>query len=208
MGDLSIGNMSAVSSAATTDAFAVTAGGVTQKETNAQLITLLQTLGMPRVSAMSGDHAISSATATEVTQFSNATLEAGTYWFSYHLIAQAAVANTSGIRLGINFTGTAAVRAFELRYTSTGTAANTGIADDVGANTGQIHESNPQTAYSTTAPNMGNTGFVTINSNVLMVVEGTIVVTVSGDLELWHGSSGAVSTTLKAGGSRVIIRTA
>lgn len=208
MADTKISALTAVTAGLTTHEIPVNEAGTNKKLTLAQVQTLLQTLGMPRVVGSLAAHSISSATATEVTQLGPMTLEAGTYQFAYFLICSAAVANTSGLRLGLNFTGTAAVRAFQMRYPSTGTAANTGIADDVGAATGQIHESNPQTAFSTTAPNMQLTGFVTAAARVLVVVEGTIVVTVAGDLELWHGSSGAVATTVDVGSSLSVVRVA
>lgn len=208
MADSTIAALPAVTTAAGSDVLPVVQGGTDKKATLTQVSDFLKTIGVPRAFALASAHTISSATATEVTGLGPVTLEAGTYQFQFFLICSAVVASTSGIRLGLNFTGTAAQRAFNLRYPGTGTAANTGIADDVGAATGQLHESNPQTAYSTTTPNMGNTGFATANGKVLMVVEGTVVVTASGDLELWHGSSGAVSTTVDAGSTLIVVRCA
>jgi hypothetical protein len=164
-------------------------------------------VAMQKVFKLGTTHTISSATATEMTGLGPCTLVAGTYMFQAFLIAASSAVGTA-VKIGLNFTGTAAVRAFELRYPSTGTTANTGIVDDVGATTGQIHESNPQTAFSTTAANMGGAGVATANANSLMVVEGVLVVTASGDLELWHGSSGAVATSVIAGSSLLVTRTA
>lgn len=44
----------------------------------------------------------------------------------------------------------------------------------------------------------------TINVDMLMIIEGTFVCTVTGDLELWHGSETAASTTVKAGSSLIL----
>lgn len=161
----------------------------------------------PRLKALASDHAISSTTATEVTGLGPMVLEPGTYMYKFDLIVQSAT-TTVGIGLGVNFTGTAATRTIMLSYPGSGTTGITGVVDDVGAGTGQIVEHNVQTAYSTTAPNMVNTaGWVTAAANCRMVVEGIIVVTAVGDLELWHSSETATSTTVKAGSSLRVLRT-
>jgi len=155
---------------------------------------------------LAADHAISSTTATEVSCGTN-TLASGTYIFTYYILAQSATSSVSPM-FGINFTGTAAVKAFKLRYPGTGTTARTGTADDDGDTGGQIEESDHETAYTTTAPNMGATGGVaTTGANILYIIEGILIVTASGDLELWHGSETATSTTVSAGTSVVITRT-
>lgn len=208
MADTKISALAAVSAAAAAQEIGVNDATVSRKVTIAQIETYFETRGMARVWALAADHAISATAATEVTGLGPITLEAGTYKFEFLVLAQSATATVSPM-LGVNFTGTAAVRAFKLRYASTGTAAITGVADDVGAASGQIEESMAQTAFSTTAPNLGATGGVaTINASILYAIEGIIVVTVSGDLELWHGSETATSTTVKAGTSAIVIRTA
>jgi hypothetical protein len=207
--DTKISALTAASVALVADEFAVNEAGTSKKLTLTQIITLLQaSYGLPRVKGLASDHAISATTATEVTGLGPMTLEAGTYEFRFQLIVQSAT-TTVGIGLGINFTGTAAVHTILLTYPGTGTTAITGVMDDVGAGTGQIVEHNVQTAFSTTAPNMVNTaGFATINANVPVIIEGILVVTASGDLELWHSSETATSTTVKAGSSLVVCRTA
>lgn len=207
MADTKISALTAVTAAAGSNELGTNESGTSKKVSLTQVQTLFQTVGMSRVFSMSSDHAISSTTGTEVTQLGTITLEAGTYTFRYYLIMQSAT-TTVGLSLGVNFTGTAAVRAMLLRYPSTGVAAATGVADDAGVIGGQIHESNPQTAYSTTAPNMAFTGVATINTNILGVIEGVLVVTATGDLELWHASETATSTTLKAGSSLIVTRVA
>jgi hypothetical protein len=207
--DTKISALTAASVALAADEFAVNEAGTSKKLTLTQIITLLQaSYGLPRVKGLAADHAISSTTATEVTGLGPVTLEAGTYVYLFELIVQSAT-TTVGIGLGVNFTGTAAVRTIYMRYPSTGTTAITGVMDDVGAGTGQTVEHNVQTAFSTTAPNMVNTaGFATANAPVPVIIEGILVVTASGDLELWHSSETATSTTVKAGSSLVVCRTA
>ena len=208
MADTKISALTAATAAAAANELAINEAGTSKKLTLTQIETYLRTRGMPRVFALSADHAISATVATEVTGLGPCTLEAGTYVYRFSLIVQTATALV-GIGLGVNFTGTSAVRTILLTYPSTGTSANTGIFDDVGAGTGQLMEHNVQTAFTTTAPNMVNTaGFVTINANVHATIEGILVPTVAGDLELWHSSETATSTTVKTGSSLVVIRTA
>lgn len=160
----------------------------------------------PRVFALASNHGISSTSATEVTGLGPCTLEPGTYTYEFSLITQSATTSV-GIGLGINFTGTAATRTIMMSYPSTATSTSTGVFDDVGAGTGQYVEHNVQTAFSTTSPNMINTnGYANTTANVPVTIKGVLVVTVAGDLELWHGSETNTSTTVIAGSVLVVTR--
>lgn len=208
MADTKISALAAVSAAATTNELAVNEAGTSKKVTLAQIETLLKQRGMPRVSTVTSQHSISSTTATEVTSIQQ-TLEAGTYVFQYSLIVRSATATVSPM-YGVNFTGTAAVRKMTLQYNDAGgLATGTGVADDVGTTAGSMMSGTTVTAFSTTAPNMGHTGGVgTINTDVFVVIDGIMIVTVAGDLELWHGSETATATSIEVGSSLVVIRTA
>lgn len=162
----------------------------------------------PRTKLLTGAHAISSTTATEVTGLELTNVQPGTYVAQYFLLCQSATA-TVGIKLGLNFTGTAANPVINLRHPSTGTTAATGVADDTAnVGTGSLVEARASRVYSTTAPDLGpNTaGFAATNVNVLMVIEAVIVVTVAGNLELWHGSETATSTTVDVNSSVILTR--
>lgn len=206
MADSPISALTAAAAAAVANELEINEAGTSKKITITQLVTLLQTLGMPIVKKLTGDHTLASATASKLTDL-DTTLAAGTWHFKYALIASSSL-TTNGLSFGLNFSGTAANRAFLLRYPSTGTTASSGVADDVGALTGQIHESNPQTAFSTTTGNMTFTGVATNDAKFLVVIEGVLVVTVSGDIQLYHGSEGATNTSVYAGSSLTLIRTA
>jgi hypothetical protein len=161
----------------------------------------------PRTVLQTSDHAISSTTATEITSLQFGSVQPGTYFLQYVLRCQSAT-TTVGVKLGINFTGTAASPVLTVRYGSTGTTAATGVADDV-ANvlTGSLVESRASQTYTTTAPDLGpNTGFGATNSNVLFIVEGSLIVTAAGDIEIWHGSETGTSTTVKAGSMGILTR--
>ena len=159
---------------------------------------------IPIVKRLSADHAISATAATEVTGLEIPNLQPGSYVASYYLLVQSAT-TTVGFGLGINFTGTAANPRIFLRHPTTGASAATGVADDV-ANvlTGSLVEGRAAQAYSTTAPNMLNTGVATVNSDCFVQITVLITVTAAGNLELWHSSETATSTTVKAGSCVVV----
>lgn len=178
----------------------------------AQVATYLQTIGMPRVKALAANHAISSTTATEVTGLGPMTLEAGTYFFRFALVVQSATAGVVPL-LGLNFTGTSTLLQYRCEFSDkSGTllaAIGTMAGESITITTGVgFHMSQTGSAESTTAPNMGpSTGPATINQNCYMNIEGLLIVTVSGDLELWHGSETNTSTTVMAGSSLIVTRT-
>ncbi len=155
---------------------------------------------------LSADHAISSTTATEVTGLQAASLATGTYTFKYMLLIQSAT-STVGVGTGINFTGTATMNAYR-HGPGTGQLAATGTMSGVQNNgAANIADMYAATAFTTTTPNMLNTGGVaTINVNNLQIIEGVLIVTVTGNLALWHSSETATSTTIKAGSSLVLTK--
>jgi hypothetical protein len=207
--DTKISALTSVTTPASTDEFAVNQSATSKKMTLAQIKTYLQTQGMPRVTRLNTQHSVSSTTGTEVTDLSQ-TLEAGTYVVKYNLIVRSATA-TVGPMVGVNFTGTAAVKTFLMYFGdgSTALTAYTANMDDEGVKgLGVLSGMNTKT-YSTTAPNLGTTvGVTTINADIGMYIEGTMIVTASGDLELWHSSETATATSVEVGSSLVVIRTA
>ncbi|HET9667356.1 MAG TPA: hypothetical protein VFP09_11385 [Desertimonas sp.] len=211
MADTKISALTAVTTPAGTDEFAVNQGGSSKRLTLAQVATYLQSgIGLPRITRLGSQHSISSATGTEVTGLSQ-TLEAGTYVFRYHLIIRQATATTDAPQFGINFTGTSTTKNFILSFSDAATAltANTYIMDNVGIKTAGFMDAMAHNALSTTAPNMGTTvGVAATAADILCFIDGLIIVTVSGDLELWRSSEGANASTTEIGSSLVVIRTA
>lgn len=112
---------------------------------------------------------------------------AGTWKFKYTIIYQTA-ATTTGIGFAINHTGTAGQYQAMWTHITTGGAAATGIGDsDTATAAGQLAEGKHEGALnaligSTTA------GVDAANTDIMAVLEGIIVVTASGDLELKIGS--------------------
>jgi hypothetical protein len=187
------------------------ADGSDKVTTLADLITFLQRNGgLPRVKALAADHSISSTTGTECDM--SLTLEAGTYTFDYYLILQTATTSVSPL-VGINFTGT--VTAFTAIYyfadASSSLLAELHTMDDEGVNTFGFISGRATRTETTTAPNLGSTATLaasTINVDIPVHITGSIVVSVAGDLELWHSSETATVTRVEAGSSVVVHRTA
>lgn len=151
------------------------------------------------VNLASNATANSATTGVEITGL-NTTLTAGTYIFEYFILYEAA-ATTTGVSFGVNYTGTETVLVGWMEYPGTGSAASTGAASMVASGaTGQVHESFGFRAASTTAPNMGATVSVDAAGGVMMCyLNGILICSDGGDLELWHASEVAASSTVRAG---------
>lgn len=211
MADTKVSALTAVATPALTDEFPVNQGSASKRETLTQVKTLFQAAnGLTRVTTVTGsDHSVTGVTGTEVTTLSQ-TLEAGTYTVKYTLLTQSGT-STTGVGLGINFTGTAATKAFIRYNVATITTASNGLTEEESGAalvTGGVLNGWATKAYSTTSPNMMAEGVGAINVDLIDCIEGLIIVTASGDLELWHSSQIAATTTLvKIGSSLVVTRT-
>lgn len=201
MPGVEISDLTANSPAELTNEIPVNDSGTTKKITVADLQTLIGDMKAVLGSAYTNN----STTGTEVTGLS-LTLVAGTYRFVYHLIAQTA-ATTTGIDLGINYTGTMTTGVFRWHIGTTATTTTTGVADGtLNNNAGAMMEHWSAITESTTAPNMGgNVGVATANENFLVVLEGTLIVSNGGDLELWAASEVASSQITIGTGSNLLV---
>jgi len=211
MADSAISGLTAVAAALATHPLETVDGGTSKKVTFAQLITLLQQeFALPRKTRLNSQHSISSTTGTEVTDLSQ-TLEPGTYDFKYSLIVRTATTSVSPL-LGINFTGTGAPRMhFRFADATSAITAELHTMDDEGSNAFGYISGRASNTETTTAPNLGSTATLAAavaNTDILVFIEGKIIVTASGDLELWHSSETATATSVEVGSSLVVIRTA
>lgn len=109
---------------------------------------------------------------------------AGTWRFRYTIFYQTA-ATTTGIGFGINHTGAGTTMpAASWIQTTTGGAAATGVGDNVaGTVAGQLAEGKSGTTLNAIIGS-ASAGVAVINTNVMATLEGVIVVTNSGTLEL------------------------
>jgi hypothetical protein len=131
-----------------------------------------------KLSANSAD--ITSTTLTVV--MTTTGVGVGTWHFRYVVIYQAA-ATTTGIRLAVNHTGTTGLFSAQWSQVDVSAAASTGVGDGItAAAVGGVVG-----AYAERVKNVGtvaSVGVDVINSNIMAIVEGVVVVTVSGSLEL------------------------
>jgi len=190
----------------TTDGAGGTAKTITADEYRKYLTT--QVVGGTQTKFLTAQHAISSTTATEMTDLKFASLATGTYVVKYWLIVRSATA-TVGLSFGVNYTGTLTKMTCHLTWSDTGTTATNGVADDSSPQTtGQIAGSSATKTASTTAPNMGYTGGVaTTASDTFDTVECIVVTGGTGDLAIWHASETATATSVEVGSSAVLTRT-
>lgn len=205
MADTKVSALTAVTTPALTDEIPVNQGGTSKR----LLVSQLEDLIGLKKGRVASDHTLSATTATEVPLTPTPTLVAGTYMFQFNLIVRAATATVSPM-YGINFTGTITKILTMLRYSDAGgLATGTGVADDVGTTAGSMISGMTIKAASTTAPNMGHTGGVgAINTDVLVIIEGILVCSTGGDLELWHGSETATATSVMADSTFMVTKVA
>lgn len=187
------------------------ANGTTKKITASTILTGLQGLGgYPRVKRLNTQHSNSTTTGTKVTDL-DSTLEAGTYMFNYYLLLRSATTSVSPM-LGVNFTGTGNPR-MHFRFMDAATTLNTDLhtMDDQGLLSVGTVQGMANSAKTTTAPNMGSSATLAVTAtatDLLVMIEGLVVVTVAGNLELWHSSETATATTVEVGSSLMVVKTA
>lgn len=157
------------------------------------------------VLALTADQSNSTATATEVTGLSMA-LPIGTFVFDYNIIYQSGV-TTTGVKFSVNHDGTVTKFVYNVYGVSATTTASDGIMDqDVSLTTGGLFNVNAARAKGTA----GLAAFVsadTANADMFMRIEGLMVVTVAGNLELWHASETTAISTVMAGSSLIVTKT-
>lgn len=160
----------------------------------------------PVVLALASNQANSTTTPTELTGLSVVNVQPGTYVFNYYVLYQSA-ATTTGVRFDVNFTGTVTKFAWNQMWVDVSATAATAAADqDAVLTTGSVYGAFASRAKGTAG--RGTTISVdTANADMLMRIEGIMIVTVAGDLELWHGSEVAAASTVLAGSSLILHKT-
>lgn len=211
MADTKVSALTAVSAAALTNEFPVNESGTSKKATLTQVKTLMQAAnGLPVTVHLGSDYTNNSTTGTEITGLQFGSLVAGTYLAQWYLFVQSA-ATTTSFRFGVNYTGTVTRMVNMAQFPSAGVTAATGTMHNANnATTGQVLAYANSTTESTTTPNMGPwVGVTNANTNHRIYVESLLVVSDSGDLELWAASEvGSSTITVVTGSSGILTRTA
>lgn len=209
MADTKISALTAVTTPALTDEFPVNQSSSSKRETLTQVKSLMQAAnGMPVIVHLGSDYTNNSTTGTEITGLQFGGLVAGTYLAKWYLFVRSA-ATTTSFKFGVNYTGTVTRMMNMAQFPSAGVTAATGTMHDANnATTGQVLAYANSTTETTTAPNLGPwVGVTNANNNHRIMVETLVVVSDSGDLELWAGSEVASSTiTVVTGSCGVLIR--
>ena len=183
---------------------------VSKSATMTEVATYLKTVGMPNVLSLSSAYTNSTTTGTEVTGLSFNGLVAGTYYICWNLLFQSA-ATTTSVKFGVNYSGTVTRMSMTAQFPSAGVAAATGTwEDELNVTTGAVWGHLITRTETTTAPNLGPwVGVTAANVDHYCKVEGVVVVSDTGNLQLWSGSEVAASAiTLSAGSNGVLIRVA
>lgn len=140
----------------------------------------------------------STTTGVEITGLQIPNVGPGIYVAEWFVLYQSAAA-TTGVKFGVNHSGTSTMTT-TLQIATTGTTAVTAVHDQVTTTTPTIMGSNATRSKTTTAPDLGPwTDVDTLNANLQVYIYSNLVVTVIGDLELWHASEVAAASTVKAG---------
>src|SRR5678816_2602659 len=125
MADVKLSALPAVASTDAADSFVVLDTGVAKLSTTTQLVTYLQTIGMPIVKKLSALQQTTSTTFAKVTGLDQ-TLSTGTWVFHYYLQWRTTQILTA-IKLATNFSGTAGRFLVEATGFEATTAASTGV---------------------------------------------------------------------------------
>ena len=144
---------------------------------------------------LSADLSNSTTTFAKVTNLDQV-VGVGTWAFQYFIRHQAA-ATTTGIKFTVNHSGTVTSFMATSRKLEATTAASTGAQSQVFATFGLISGGGIR-AKSTTAPLGVSISHDAANADTMTVIEGLMVVTVSGNIELYHASEVAAASTIKA----------
>jgi hypothetical protein len=200
--DTKISALTAATAAAGANELPINEAGTTKKLT---VDNIRDYCGCRYVNLTADATANSTTTAARITNMDATSVGAGNYAFTYFIRYVTSI-TTTGVKFSVNHTGTLTFYVANMRYASTGGAAATAAATQAGNTaTGNIHESFSARAKSTAA-GMGPTVSADTTGDMLVIIEGSFLVTATGTLELYHASETAASTTVKAGTGLILHR--
>ncbi len=141
---------------------------------------------------------------TPVTQLTITGVGVGRYRFSCMLIYQTTNTGT-GIDVSVNHTGTLTQYLVENRFSSTGQAASTAAATEAGTDAAnQIYVSQGQRTKDT-AIGVGCVSVDSANTDMMTMIEGFFVVSVSGDLQIKLAAESAALVCRAMQGSSLLL---
>lgn len=190
MADTKISALSAVSAVDAADEFAVNDAGTSKKATAAQIADFMG-VSKKRLASQADS---TSTTPAKVTGL-DLTTGIGTFIFEYYIRWRTATA-TTGIRFDVNHSGTVTSFVWQQRWVDVSATASTAVPDqDAIQAAGHV-----QGSFGSRAKGTAGRGVLlsadTVNLDMLTIIEGLAVVTVSGDIQLYHGAELAASGTV------------
>lgn len=232
MADTKLSALPAIVAVSGTDEFYVNQDGVSKKETLSQMATFLNTspqfTGIPTaptasrgtnttqlattefvqnalvhfLKATSSDQSNSTTSMVKISELDVSGIGPGVYAFDYFIRAQSSNIATT-LKFAVNHTGATSAFMYDLFFTHIGVINhNDDFDQEYNAVTGAIWACQSTRIKNTTLGPQWRLD--TINADVLYRVQGLMIVTGSGTFELYHGSSGAFATTVKAGTALVM----
>jgi len=185
-----ISSLTLASAGLSADEFAIEVSGVSEKITLSQ-ISVFSSSGTI-LKSLSADEAPTSAIAmVRVSGMDVAGVASGMYTFEYYVRAQFAAAGQS-IKFAVNHTGTTTSFMYNFQYGCAASTASTGSITQAQNTTAGRVWSNQSTRVknATLGP---ETNIDVINSDILFKISGMMIVTVSGDLQLFVGAESGTS---------------
>ena len=196
MADSKVSALAAASTLDGTELVPVVQGGVSKRATVAEL-------RVEQVRVVTSNQASTSTSPASVTALEYASLAAGTYLMKYWICYQTA-ATTTGIEFRLNYTGTSSRLVATWYQLTTGGAAATGIGDQNTGVTAQMVEGKGQRASNAA---MGSTqGVDTANADQFAVMEGILIATGTGALQLMFSTEVAGSAATIMSGTTLTLQ--
>jgi len=164
-------------------------------DTSAASTAFVQSVNKVTTLALSAEITNNTTSAAKVTNL-DFVVGVGTYAFKYYLLWQSAATST-GIKLSVNHTGTVTSFVANMSWVDDSAIAATGVVNQAqAAVTGGVLGANSVRAKSALADwsTGGLVGVKVQNVDNLIIIEGHVVVTVSGNLELYFASEVGTST--------------
>lgn len=154
--------------------------------------------GQLTTTRLGADVSNATVTAAKITGL-DTVVGVGTWIFEYFLIFQSSLA-TTGPKLSVNHTGTVGSFLTLAQFLTSLTTDSLGAIDQ-DALVPQVMGGMAKRVKDATATMIMTGGVDTISVDTLIQISGLAVVTASGNMELWHASETANSTTIKANSS-------
>jgi hypothetical protein len=156
------------------------------------------------VTKLSADVSNSTTTAAKITGL-DTVCGVGTWLFEYFILYQSA-ATTTGVKFSCNHTGTVTSFVYDLYGVDVATTSSAAMSQASNLATGSAFAAFSARAKSTAAGVGPTVSVDSANSDMLMLVSGLAIVTVTGNMELYHASEVAAATTVKAGSALRLTR--